>query len=179
MPRIPTASPLIVNGASALLLSLRRGLLRPVERVEETGEGLGVGREIVPPVKVPGHFAHHIGLARVILFIEEVIVNANGKQHIPMFAVFLLQGALDFANDGLTFERLPGADHHQLVIMPDGGVPLTSNLLRLPRQRPVDSYPASPADSPTAWPAPHKAHRRKPGHVGGKAPECLGTPAPG
>jgi hypothetical protein len=37
-----------------------------------------------------------------------------------MFAVFLLQGALDFANDGRALERMLGADHHQLVIMPDG-----------------------------------------------------------
>ena len=90
----------------------------PVERVEETGEGLGVGRKIVRPAEVPNHFAHHIGLAGVIPFVEEVIVNADGEQHIPMFAVFLLQGALDFANDGRAFERLLGADDHQLVIMP-------------------------------------------------------------
>jgi hypothetical protein len=37
-----------------------------------------------------------------------------------MIAVFLLQGALDFADDGLTLQRMLGADHHQLVIMPDG-----------------------------------------------------------
>ena len=91
-----------------------------VERVEETGEGLCVGREIVPPPKMPYHFAHHVGLARVIPFVEEVIVNADWEQHIPMFAVFLLQGALDFANDGRALKRMLGADHHQLVIMPDG-----------------------------------------------------------
>src|SRR5208282_2782296 len=97
-----------------------------------------------------------------------------------MFAVFLLQGALDFADNGLTLQRILGADHHHLVIMPDGGLPLISKSLRPPGQRLVDSYPASPVDSPTAWPAPPKAHRRKPGHVGGKAPECRGkTPGQG
>src|SRR5208283_5817280 len=64
---------------------------------------------------------HHIGLAGMVPWVEQVIVNADGEQHIPMFAVFLLQGALDFANHGHAFDRLPGADHHQLVIMPDGG----------------------------------------------------------
>jgi hypothetical protein len=43
-----------------------------------------------------------------------------------MFAVFLLQGALDFANDGLTLQRMLGADHHQLVGVPDGGLSLIS-----------------------------------------------------
>ena len=105
------------------------GLLGAVEGVEETGEGLGVGREIFPPAKVPGHFAHHIGLAGVLPFVEQVIVNADGEQHILMFAVFLLQGALDFANDGRALERMLGADHHQLVIMPDGGVNLTPHRL--------------------------------------------------
>jgi hypothetical protein len=33
-------------------------------------------------------------------FVQEVIVNADGEQHIPLFAVFLLQGALDFVDDG-------------------------------------------------------------------------------
>jgi hypothetical protein len=42
-----------------------------------------------------------------------------------MFAVFLLQGALDFANDGRALKRILRADHHQLVIMPNGGVNLT------------------------------------------------------
>jgi len=60
----------------------------------------------------------------VIPFVKEVIVNADGKQHILVFAVFLLQGALDFANDGRAFERMLGADHHQLAIMPDGRVNL-------------------------------------------------------
>jgi len=46
-----------------------------------------------------------------------------------MFAVFLLQGALDFANDGWTLQRMLGADHHKLVIMPDGGVNLTPHQL--------------------------------------------------
>jgi hypothetical protein len=55
---------------------------------------------IFTPVKVPDHFAHHVGLAGVIPFVEEVIVNADGKQHIPMFAVFLVQGVLDFVDDG-------------------------------------------------------------------------------
>jgi len=41
-----------------------------VERVEETGEGLGVSREIVPPAKVPNHFTHLIGLAGVVPFVE-------------------------------------------------------------------------------------------------------------
>jgi hypothetical protein len=41
-----------------------------------------------------------------------------------MFAVFLLQGALDFANDGPALQRLLGGDHHQLVILPDGRVNL-------------------------------------------------------
>ena len=67
-------------------------LLGPVERVEETGEGLDVGRVIFPPAKVPGNFAHHIGLTGVVPFVEQVIVNADGKQNIPIFAVFLLQG---------------------------------------------------------------------------------------
>jgi len=114
-----------------LWLRLRRavlpgfgGLLGAVEGVEETREGLRVGREIVPPAKVPGHFAHHISLAGVIPFVEEVIVNADGKQHILMFSVFLLQGALNFADDRRTLKRMLGADHHQLVIMPDGGVNL-------------------------------------------------------
>jgi hypothetical protein len=35
------------------------GLLGAVERVEETGEGLGVGREILPAANVPDHFADH------------------------------------------------------------------------------------------------------------------------
>ena len=100
-------------------MSRHGGSLRAVERVEESGEGLGVGRVIFPPAKVPGHFAHHIGLAGVVPFVEEVIVNADGEQHIPMFAVFLLQGALDFANDGRALKRMLGVDHHQLVIMPD------------------------------------------------------------
>src|SRR5208337_1023267 len=119
-----------------LWLRLRRavlpglgGLLRAVERVEETGESLRVGREIVYPAKVPDHFAHHIGLEGVFPFLEEVIVNADWKQHIPIFAVFLLQGALDFANDGHALKRMLGADHHQLVIMPDGGVNLTPHRL--------------------------------------------------
>ena len=77
-----------------------------VECVEETGEGLRVGREIVPPSKVPGHFGYHIGLAGVIPFVEEVIVNADWEQDILMFAVFLLQGALDFANDGRALKRM-------------------------------------------------------------------------
>ena len=75
-------------------------LLGAVEGVEETGESLQVGRETLPPAKVTHHFAHHIGLAGVVLFVEEVIVNADGEQHILVFAVFLLQGALEFANDG-------------------------------------------------------------------------------
>jgi hypothetical protein len=54
-------------------------LLGAVEGVEETGEGLRVGRVIVPAAKVAGHFAHHIGLAGVISFVEEVIVNADGE----------------------------------------------------------------------------------------------------
>ena len=90
-------------------MSRHGGSLGAVERVEETGEGSGVSREIVYPAKVPNHFAHHIGLAGVVPFVEEVIVDADGEQHIPMFTVFLLQGALDFANDGWTFERLLGA----------------------------------------------------------------------
>ena len=101
------------------------GLLGAVEGVEETREGLCAGREIVYPAKVPDHFAHHVGLAGVIPFVEKVIVDADGEQHIPMLAVFLLQGALDFANHGRAFERMLGADHHQLVIMPD------TRLLRL------------------------------------------------
>ena len=99
--------------------------------------------------------------------------------NIPVFAVFLLQGALDFANDGRALKGVLGADHHQLVIMPDDGFPLISKPLRLPGRRPADSYPASPMDFPTAWPAPHKAHRNRPDHVGGRASECLGIPAPG
>jgi len=95
------------------------GLLGAVERVEETGEGLSVGRGIVPPAKIPDHFADYVGLAGVIPFLEEVIVDADGKQHVPMFAVFLLQRALDFANDGRALKRILRADHHQLVIMPD------------------------------------------------------------
>ena len=39
------------------------------------GEGLGVGRVIFPAANVPDHFAHHIGLAGVIQFVEEVIVD--------------------------------------------------------------------------------------------------------
>ena len=101
-------------------MSRHGGSLRAVERVEESGEGLGVGRVIFPPAKVPGHFAHHIGLARVVPYVEQVIVNADGEQHALIIAVFLLQGALDFADDGLTLQRMLGADHHQLVIMPDG-----------------------------------------------------------
>jgi hypothetical protein len=53
------------------------GLLGAVERVEETGEGLGVGRQIVYPAKVPNRFARHIGLAEVIPIAQEVIVNAD------------------------------------------------------------------------------------------------------
>jgi hypothetical protein len=106
-------------------VSRHGGSLGAVERVEETGEGFGVSRVIFPPAKVPNHFAHHIGLAGVVPFVEEVIVDADGEQNILVFAVFLLQGTLDFADDGWTFERLLGADHHQLVIMPDGGVNLT------------------------------------------------------
>jgi len=113
------------SAMARLWLRLRRavlpglgGLLRAVERVEETGEGLGVGRVIFPPPKVPSHYPHHVGLAGVIPFVEEVIVNADREQHIPMFAVFLLQGALDFANDGRALQRMLGANHHQLVIMP-------------------------------------------------------------
>ena len=106
-------------------MSRQGGSLGAVERVEETGEGFGVSREIVRPTKVPNHFAHHVGLARVIPFVEEVIVNADWEQHIPMFAVFLLQGALDFANHRHALERMLGTDYHQLVIMPDSGVNLT------------------------------------------------------
>ena len=64
-----------------------------------TKDSLGVGRVIFPSAKISGHFAHHIGLAGVIPFVEEVIVNSDGEQHIPMFAVLFLQGAVDFAND--------------------------------------------------------------------------------
>ena len=103
--------------------------LRAVERFEKTGEGLRVARKILPPAKVPDHFAHHIGLAGVVPLVEQVIVNADGEQRVLMFAVFLLQGALDFANHGHAFERWLGADHHQLVIMPDGGVNLTPHRL--------------------------------------------------
>ncbi len=46
-----------------------------------------------------------------------------------MFAVFLLQGALDFANDGLALQRMLGANHHQLVIVPYGSVNLTPHRL--------------------------------------------------
>ena len=105
------------------------GLLRAVEGVEETAEGLGVGLVISPPAKIPRHFAHHIRLPGVVPFVEEVIVNADGEQHIPMFAVFLLEGALDFANDRRAFERMLGANHRQLVIMPDGGVNFTPHRL--------------------------------------------------
>ncbi len=117
------------------------GSLGAVESVEETGEGLGVRREVVRTAKVPGHFAHHIGLTGVIPFLEEVIVNADGEQHILMFAVFLLQGALDFANDGRALKRMLGADHHQLVIMPSTGS------LRLPMMSwvGVDYWPPVPA----------------------------------
>ena len=104
-------------------------MLGAVERFEETGEGLRVGRENVCPAKVPNHFAYHAGLAGVLPFVEQVIVDADGKQHIPMFAVFLLQGTLNFADDGLTLELMLGADHHQLVIMPDGSVNLTPHRL--------------------------------------------------
>jgi hypothetical protein len=55
-------------------------LLGAVERVEETGEGPCVRREIVYPGKIPDHFAHHSGLAGVLPFVEEVIVNADGEQ---------------------------------------------------------------------------------------------------
>ena len=103
------------------------GLLGAVEGVEETREGLCVGREIVR--KVPDHFAHHVGLAGVIPFVEQVIVNADREQHVLMFVVFLLQDALDFANDGRAFERMLGADHHQLFIMPDGSVNLALHRL--------------------------------------------------
>jgi len=72
-------------------------LLGAVERVEETGEGLGTGREIVRPAKVPDHFAYHVGLAGEIPFVEEVIVNADGEQHIPMFGLMLLV-TLDFTD---------------------------------------------------------------------------------
>ena len=80
--------------------------MRAVERVMETKKGLLVGCEIVRPAKVPGHFAHHIGLTGVIPFVEQVIVNADGEQNILMFAVFLLQGALNFANDGRALQRM-------------------------------------------------------------------------
>jgi len=76
------------------------GLLGPVEGIQKSGEGLGVSRVSFPVAKVPNHFAHHLDLAGVLPFVEKVIVNADGKQNVPMFAVFLLQGALDFANDG-------------------------------------------------------------------------------
>ena len=56
-----------------------------------------MGREIVRPVKVPCHFAHHIGLAGVLPFVEQVIVNADGKQHIPIFGLMLLV-TLDFTD---------------------------------------------------------------------------------
>jgi hypothetical protein len=49
-------------------VSRHLGLLGAVERVEEAGEGLGVGREIFRPAKVPGHYSHHIGLAAVVPF---------------------------------------------------------------------------------------------------------------
>jgi hypothetical protein len=32
---------------------------------------------MVPPTKVPHHFAHHIGFAGLIPFLEEVNVNAD------------------------------------------------------------------------------------------------------
>ena len=95
----------------------------------ERGEGLDVRGVSFPPAKVPDHFAHHIALADVIPFAEEVIVNVDGEQHIPLFAVFLLQGAIDFANDGWAFKRTLGADHHQLVIMPDGSANLAPQRL--------------------------------------------------
>jgi hypothetical protein len=47
-------------------------LLGAVERVEETGEGLGVGREIVPPGKIPDHFADHVSIAGVLPSVEKV-----------------------------------------------------------------------------------------------------------
>ena len=79
------------------------GSLRAVEGVEETGGGLGVGRVIFPSAKVPDHLAYHIGLAGVVPFIEKVIVNADGEENVLIFAVFLLQRALDFADDGREF----------------------------------------------------------------------------
>jgi hypothetical protein len=42
-----------------------------------------------------------------------------------MFAVFLLQDAVDFPKDRRALERMLGADHHQRVIMSDGGVNLS------------------------------------------------------
>ena len=101
------------------------GWLGPVERVEQTGEGRLVVCETVPPTEITRHFTHYVGLAGVIPFVEKVIVDADGEQYILVFAVFLLQGALDFANDGRALQRILGADHHQLVLMPDGGVNLT------------------------------------------------------
>jgi len=56
------------------------GLLGAVQRVEETGEGLGVGRVIFPPAKVPDHFAHNVGLAGVLPFFDEVIVDADTRR---------------------------------------------------------------------------------------------------
>ena len=50
--------------------------LWPVERVEKTGEGLGVLCLGDPAAKVAGHFAHHIGLAGVLPVVEQVVVNA-------------------------------------------------------------------------------------------------------
>ena len=54
-----------------------RGLLGAIERIEKTGEGPGVSCVMVPPTKVPHHFAHHIGFAGLIPFLEEVNVNAD------------------------------------------------------------------------------------------------------
>jgi hypothetical protein len=53
------------------------GSLRAVERVEETGEDLGVGLEIFRHGRISDHVAHHIGLAVVLRSVEEEIVNVD------------------------------------------------------------------------------------------------------
>lgn len=87
-----------------------------LEIAQQPLQSLGVGDGVFPLAKIADYLLDQVGLPLVFPAVEDVIVNSDWEQHVLLFAILPLEGALDFSKHGWALQGILGADDDELVV---------------------------------------------------------------
>jgi len=84
--------------------------------VDQPVESLAISLLILPVAKISGDFTHDVRLTGWSHFLEQVVINPDGKKDILLFAIFALQRSPISRRTGPALEGVAQATDYKLVV---------------------------------------------------------------